>query len=85
MEPLVFAVMGAVNIACFLAGAWVGQKVHKGEPIAIKPPAAGIGETIRTHRERKDMQKEQERLEAVLGNIERYDGTGAGQREIPRR
>lgn len=85
MEPLVFAIMGVVNIACFLAGAWTQQKVQKGEPIAVKPPAAGIGESIRAHRERKDMQKEQERLEAVLGNIERYDGTGTGQREIPRR
>ena len=33
MEVLLLAVMGAVNIACFIIGAKVGQTVSKGEDI----------------------------------------------------
>ena len=36
MEVLLLLVMGAVNIACFMVGAKVGQTVAKGEEVKAK-------------------------------------------------
>ena len=37
MEVLLLAVMGAVNIFCFLIGARVGQQTAKGEKVELPP------------------------------------------------
>lgn len=78
---LLLAVAGAINIACFVIGAKVGQKVVKDEPIEM--PTINPMEKIREHRGRKEVEKEQERKEAILRNIENYDGTSQYQKDIP--
>ena len=40
MEVLLMAVLAASNIACFLIGAKVGQKVSKDEEIMMEMPSA---------------------------------------------
>jgi hypothetical protein len=80
MEVLLIAVVAATNIACFVIGARVGQKVQKNEPIEL--PSI---DPFKAHREReaqKKAQAEQERLEAILRNVEAYDGTSRGQKEV---
>ena len=34
--------------------------------------------------EAKEAEAEKNRLDVILENIERYDGTGAGQKDVPR-
>lgn len=85
MDALAIAVMCIGFIACFITGAKVGQAVQKGKDIEFEFPAASPIETIKTHLSKKDAQKEQDRLDAIMQNIESYDGTSFGQRDIPRR
>lgn len=80
MEVLLLAVMAASNIVCFIIGAKVGQAVSKGERIettAIDP--------LKAYREREakaEAQKEQNKLDAIMRNIEAYDGTSNGQKDV---
>ncbi len=82
MEVLVIAVVtSALNMACFFIGARVGQKVDKGE--IIRMPTVNPMQVHREKRDRKELEKEQRRLETIMGNIERYDGTDRGQQDVP--
>ena len=83
MEVLLLLVMGAVNIACFLIGAKIGQKAAKGEPIEL--PTVNPMELVQEHREKRAAQEEQDKVETILRNIESYDGTGFGQEDVPGR
>lgn len=82
MEVLLLMVMCAGNILCFMIGARVGQKAVKGEE--IKLPTVNPMEAVKEHRAKKAQEAEQERVETILRNIESYDGTGNGQKEVPR-
>ena len=82
MEVLLLAVMGAVNIACFIIGAKVGQTVSKGED--IKTPTIHPIEAARNREEKNLAQMEQNRIDTIMRNIERYDGTTKGQEDVPR-
>lgn len=80
---LIILAIGALCIACFFVGAKVGQAASKGE--AIEFPKVDPLKPIREHQDRKQAQAEQDRYDAILRNVERYDGTAAGQEDIPRR
>ena len=82
MEALLLAIMGAVNIACFIIGAKVGQAVSKGE--TIETPTINPMQIYREHEAKREAQKEQEQIETIMRNIERYDGTSSGQEEVRR-
>lgn len=78
MEVLLLAVMAASNIVCFIIGAKVGQAVSKGEKIETPDP-------LKAYREREakaEAQKEQNKLDAIMRNIEAYDGTSNGQKDV---
>lgn len=79
---LLILTVGALCVACFFVGAKVGQTVAKGED--IKPPKIDPLKPFREREERQEAKKEQERMDAVMRNIDRYDGTGIGQEDIPR-
>jgi hypothetical protein len=83
MEIVLVAAVGAMCIACFLVGAKVGQTVSKGED--IKLPTVNPIEAYREHEQKKAARDEQERMEAILRNIESYDGTGDRQEDVPGR
>jgi hypothetical protein len=40
-------------------------------------------QAVREHREKKEAEMEQEKIDTILRNIERYDGTGNGQEDVP--
>lgn len=82
MEVLLILVMGFMCIACFIVGAKVGQTVSKGEE--IKLPSINPMDAVRKHQERKEAEIEQDRLEAIMRNLEAYNGTEDGQKDIPR-
>ena len=85
METWAFWAMGAVNIACFIVGAKVGLAVKKGKDIEDEFRTASPIERIKTHRKKKEAQKDQDRLNTIMRNIEGYNGTGLGQIDVPRR
>lgn len=82
MEVLLIAVVGTLNIACFFIGAKVGQTVAKGKEIEV--PNINPMTAYKAHLDHKEAEREKNRLEVILGNIERYDGTGNGQEDVPR-
>ena len=81
---LSIAIVGTLNIACFFIGAKVGQKVTKGENIEL--PSVNPIKAIKEHNEKKQAEKEaereQERINTIMQNIENYDGTGRGQKDV---
>lgn len=83
METIILiALVGTLNVVCFFIGAKVGQTVAKGEPIEL--PSVNPIEIIREHNDKREAEKEQDRIETIMRNIERYDGTSSGQEDVPR-
>ena len=82
MEIILVLAMGFVCIACFIVGAKVGQTVSKDEE--IKLPTVNPIELYKEHEAKKEAQKEQDKLETIMRNIESYDGTANGQEDVPR-
>lgn len=81
MELVILALaVGGMNILTFLIAAKTIQKADKGEEITL--PTLNPMEAYREHRERVEAHKEQERLNTMLENIDNYDGTGTGQKDI---
>lgn len=72
--------LGALNIVCFFIGAKIGQKVVKGEE--IKAPEITIPTPIRDYQKKKQAEAEQNKIDTIMQNIERYDGTSVGQKEV---
>ena len=82
MEVLLLTVMGLTNIACFIIGAKVGQAVAKGEK--IETPTVNPMKAYKEHEAKKVAQAEQDKIAVIMGNIEAYDGTSSGQKDVPR-
>jgi hypothetical protein len=84
MDILLILTISILNIVCFFIGAKIGQKTVKGENIEA-PNLSKLNpmNIYREHEEKKEAQREKEKLEVILGNIERYDGTGARQEDVP--
>jgi hypothetical protein len=80
---LLLLVMGAANIACFFLGAKVGQTVSKGE--TIEAPELNPIEIARKHQAKREAERDQNRIDVIMQNIDRYDGSGAGQKDVPGR
>lgn len=83
MDIILITVVGTLNLMCFLFGAKVGQSVAKGTEIetpTLKTPMKAMKE----YQDSKEAKKELERIETIIGNIERYDGTGNYQKDVPR-
>lgn len=82
IEILLLALNSITNLLCFYFGAKIGQKVVNKEPVKmdIKTPV----QVIKEHEIKKEIKKEQEIEETILHNIDVYDGTSIGQKEIPR-
>lgn len=82
MEILLALTVGALNVVCFFIGAKVGQTVAKGEDIKLSIPDPV--EVIRKRDEKKHAEKEQERMNIIMRNLDNYDGTGRNQKDVPR-
>lgn len=81
METIILVLlMGGMNLLAFLIGARTAQKADRGEEIRL--PSINPMEAYREHRERVEAHKEQERFNTMLENIDNYDGTGTGQKDI---
>lgn len=79
---IVMLATGALCIGCFFVGAKVVQKVSKGEEIPL--PTINPMEAYRQHQAKQEAQAEQNKYDILMQNIEVYDGTGNGQKDVPR-
>ena len=79
---LLILAIGTLNVVCFFIGAKVGQKVVRGETIEM--PSLNPIEAIRAQADRREAEREADRLDTIMQNIEAYDGTGSGQKDVPR-
>lgn len=73
---LIILSVGILNIVCFFIGTKAGSKEPIQNPVTI----------YKEHREmeasKEEAKKQKERLDAILANVDRYDGTAAGQEDI---
>lgn len=77
---LMILILGTLNIVCFFVGAKIGQKVVRGE--SVEMPSVNPIKAIREHNEKKSAEIEQDKLDKIMRNIERYDGTSKGQEDV---
>lgn len=84
MEIILILAVGALNIACFFIGAKVGQRVTKGENIELPSvnPIKAVKEHNEQKRAEKEAEREQKRIKTIMENIENYDGTPNGQKDV---
>ena len=80
MEALTIVVMGAVNVLCFLVGAKVGQTVSKGGE--VKLPSVSPVEAVKEHINKREAKIEMDKIDKIMQNIERYDGSPNGQIDV---
>ena len=80
-ELLLVASVCLSNIACLIVGVKVGQKAHRGEDIRMVNLPNPI-EKVQSFKVSQEKKKEQEAVETMLYNIDVYDGTGMGQKDI---
>lgn len=83
---LVLAVVlavGTLNVVCFLIGVSIRQKVDRDETVEMPkiPSPVKIVNSMRADRIAK---AEQQKLETIFQNLEAYDGTSFGQKDLPR-
>ena len=85
MEAVFVLAVGFVCMASFLMGAKLGQKVTKGEE--IKVPSVNPVQAVREHKATKEADEKakmvQYKMETILQNIDKYDGTTKGQEDVP--
>lgn len=75
-------IFGAFIIIAFVSGTIIGQKLSKNEKIEVNPIKA-INEYTEERQNKKEIKIENDKTETMLRNIDRYDGSGIGQEEIP--
>ena len=78
---LFIALISLINVISFTIGAKVGQKVVKGEKIEL--PKVNPMEVYRVNQEKREAEKKREKMDIILSNIEKYDGTDKGQEDVP--
>lgn len=82
MQAIILLVAGAMNVLCFIVGARIGQKVKNGEAIEVKAPKI---KPLKANRERqydKEADRKQKEFDAIMRNVDAYNGTAMGQEDI---
>ena len=82
LELILFcSIFGLIIMASYTLGLRNGQKLAKKEEIIMPDvnPVSIVNKQIEKH----EIKKEQDLLNIMMDNIDNYDGTGAGQKELP--
>ena len=74
----IMVITGTFCIVCFYIGAKVGQNVAIGKEIKLPNPVTATADYI-AEKESRSYQKE---VETMLENIDIYDGTEVGQKDV---
>lgn len=84
MILVLIGMIGLMNIVCFYIGAKIGQKVVNKEPLIIKTPMEVVKEKIEDRAYKREQEKQDELIDTIQHNIDIYDGTTIGQKDLPR-
>jgi hypothetical protein len=89
MEILYLLMAILMCLLCFVSGYVLGlyheiSKLAYGKSEPKERVKVDILKPIREHRAKKEAEKEQDKLDTIMRNIEAYDGTGNGQSDVPR-
>lgn len=77
---LLFALLAASNIICFMIGAKVGQTVTKGEKVEL--PTVNPLEIYTKKKEDREAKREQDRKDTIMRNIDNFNGTSIDQEDV---
>ena len=77
---IVLMICTLLNTVCFYIGAKVGQKAFKGERIELT--SVNPMKAYRQAQNKKQAESEAEKLDKLMHNIEVYDGTSMGQKDV---
>lgn len=80
-DVILVLMVGSVNLLSFWLGARLGSKEKAN---GIRLPNLNLIAKLEEHEEKKEEQRERERLDVIRQNIDSYDGTAEGQKDIPR-
>ena len=72
---------GVFIIVAYSLGLKNGQRISKNEEVVV--PNVNPIKVITEEKERHEEKKKQEAYEIMMSNIDNYDGTGLGQKDIP--
>ena len=84
METMELICLLLVNTFSLVVGFVLGQNVVRQEKVELNPVKA-VKKAITEHKETKEKQAEDEYMKALMYNIDHYDGSGAKQKDLPRR
>ena len=76
-------ILTILNLISLLVGVKIGQKTTSGKEITLNPVKA-IKRGISEDRANKEQELKKKQFATSLANIDKYDGSGFGQEEIPR-
>lgn len=83
MENYEVIILCAINLISFIVGAKIGQGSIKDREITFNPIKA-IKNDLKENKINKKEDLRRRKIETALENIENYNGTGLGQKEIPK-
>ena len=83
MENYEVIILCAINLISFAVGAKIGKCSIKGREITFNPVKA-IKNDLKENKINKKEDLRRRKIETALENIENYNGTGLGQKEIPK-
>lgn len=84
---IVCTIFGVFILISFILGVRIGFKLRKEDTISgfNLNPVKAIIERKEEKRFIEKQEEEQKQIEIMLANIDTYDGTGIGQKDIPNR
>lgn len=77
---ILICTVGIMNIISLLIGVNVGQKAGKGEDIQL--PKINPVKILSEYKESREYEAERKKTEIMLENIDNYDGTDFGQKDL---
>lgn len=80
-QILLILIISITNLLCFYFGAKIGQKVINKEELKVRINPSQI---IEERKSKKIQEKENEKMDTIMHNIDVYDGTSLGQKDIPK-
>ena len=74
-------IFGVFILVAYSLGLKNGQRISKNEEVVV--PNVNPIKVITEEKEKYEEKKKQEAYEIMMSNIDNYDGTGLGQKDIP--
>lgn len=71
--------VGFMNLLFF----YFGMKINSDKKLDITMPVLNPVHKYKEYKEKEEWKKEQERLDTIMQNINCYDGTSIGQKDLP--